>query len=103
VDSGDLLTVTDAAVRLERSTEQVRRYLREGRLDGRHIGGQWFIEQGALNAFGQAMREEPGFLERIPLAMQSDPLGNIIGIGAGGGSNLSEGKDAYRRAFRWRR
>lgn len=103
MDSGDLLTVADAAVRLSRSTEQVRRYLREGRLDGTRIGGQWFIDQHALSSFSHAMREERGFLDRIPLAMQSDPLGKIIGIGSGGGSNLSEGKDAYRRAFRWRR
>jgi hypothetical protein len=103
VDGGDLLTVTDAAIRLDRSTEQVRRYLREGRLTGRRIGGQWFIEQSALAAFGKSLREEPTFLDRIPLAASSNPLGKIIGIGAGGGSDLSDGKDAYRRAFRWRR
>lgn len=103
MESGDLLTVAEAAVRLNRSAEQVRRYLREGRLPGSRIGGQWFIPEDALTAFGQAMREERGFLERIPLAMESSPLDRIIGIGAGGGSNLQKGKDAYRRAFRWRR
>jgi hypothetical protein len=30
---------------LGRSTEQVRRYLREGKLPGRRIGGQWFIRE----------------------------------------------------------
>ncbi len=103
VDSGDLLTVADAAVFLDRSTEQVRRYLREGRLNGRRMGGQWFIDQGALRAFSHSMKAEQGFLARIPLAMESDPLGKIIGIGSGGGTNLSEGKEAYRRVFRWRR
>ena len=51
VDGSELLTVADAAVFLDRSTEQVRRYLREGRLDGRRIGGQWFIDRQALRAF----------------------------------------------------
>jgi len=100
VDSGDLLTVADAAVFLDRSSEQVRRYLREGRLDGRRIGGQWFIDQGALRAFSHSIKAEPGFLARVPLAMESDPLGKIIGIGSGGGTNLSQGKDAYRRSLR---
>jgi excisionase family DNA binding protein len=42
------LTVNEAARRLGRSIEQVRRYLREGRLPGRRIGQQWFIEEEAL-------------------------------------------------------
>jgi hypothetical protein len=96
-------TVADAAARLDRSTEQVRRYLREGRLLGRRIGGQWFIESEVLTAFSHRMREEPSFTDAIPLAVDARPLDRIIGIGSGGGSNLAHGKDAYRRAFRWRR
>jgi excisionase family DNA binding protein len=42
------VTVQEAAQKLERSTEQVRRYLREGKLDGRRIGGQWFIREEAV-------------------------------------------------------
>jgi excisionase family DNA binding protein len=42
------VTVDEAARRLGRSIEQVRRYLREGRLPGRRIGQQWFIEESAL-------------------------------------------------------
>ncbi len=102
MDGGELLTVADAAVRLDRSTEQVRRYLREGRLSGRRIGGQWFIEQDALQTFGEHKRDAGAFLARISLAMVSDPLGSTIGIAAGGGSNLAEGKNAYRQAI-WRR
>src|SRR5439155_4148401 len=41
-------TVNEAARKLGRSIEQVRRYLREGRLPGRRIGHQWFIEEEAL-------------------------------------------------------
>ena len=42
------VTVAEAARRLGRSIEQVRRYLREGRLAGRRIGQQWFIEEEAV-------------------------------------------------------
>jgi len=42
------VTVNEAARRLGRSIEQVRRYLREGRLQGRRIGQQWFIAEEAL-------------------------------------------------------
>jgi excisionase family DNA binding protein len=42
------ITVPEAAERLSRSTEQVRRYLREGKLAGRRIGNQWFIRQPAV-------------------------------------------------------
>ncbi|TMG03662.1 MAG: helix-turn-helix domain-containing protein [Chloroflexi bacterium] len=41
-------TVNEAARQLGRSIEQVRRCLREGRLPGRRIGQQWFIEEEAL-------------------------------------------------------
>ena len=99
----ELVSVADAARRLDRSTEQVRRYLREGRLTGRRIGGQWFIDASALGAFHGRLREQQSFLERVRPSNQRDPLGAIIGIGRGGGSNIAEGKDAYRRAFWWRR
>jgi excisionase family DNA binding protein len=42
------ISVNEAARRLGRSIEQVRRYLREGRLAGQRIGGHWFIEEQAL-------------------------------------------------------
>lgn len=104
-DSGqpELLSVADTARRLSRSTEQVRRYLREGRLSGRRIGGQWFIDGPAVAAFLGGLREQQSFLDRVPRGGEKDPLGAVIGIGRGGGSNIAEGKDAYRRTFWWRR
>ena len=45
------VTVDEAARQLSRSIEQVRRYLREGKLPGRRIGQQWFIEEDALAAW----------------------------------------------------
>ena len=44
----DMVSVREAARRLGRSEEQVRRYLRAGLLDGRRIGGQWFIDAATL-------------------------------------------------------
>jgi len=43
-----LITVAEAARRLNRSIEQVRRYLREGKLRGQRIGNQWFVEESAI-------------------------------------------------------
>src|SRR4051794_7085009 len=51
MDEQGLVAVPEAAKMLNRSTEQVRRYLREGRLQGRRIGGQWFIERAAVDHF----------------------------------------------------
>ena len=45
-----MITVAEAARRLSRSTEQVRRYLREGKLKGQRIGNQWFVEERTLEA-----------------------------------------------------
>jgi excisionase family DNA binding protein len=42
-----MITVAETARRLNRSTEQVRRYLREGKLRGQRIGNQWFVEESA--------------------------------------------------------
>jgi excisionase family DNA binding protein len=45
-----MITVAEAARRLNRSIEQVRRYLREGKLRGQRIGNQWFVEERTLEA-----------------------------------------------------
>lgn len=42
------ITVPQAALKIQRSTEQVRRYLREGKLEGRRLGGQWYIKESAV-------------------------------------------------------
>lgn len=97
-----LLSVGDAARRLERSTEQVRRYLREGRLKGQRIGGQWFIERAALDHFAAATRTQQTFVQRLGRASAIHPLNDVIGIGKGSGSNIGDGKLAYRIAARRR-
>jgi len=98
-----LLSVGDAARRLERSTEQVRRYLREGRLKGQRIGGQWFIERATLDHFAAATRTPQTFVQRLGKASAVHPLNDVIGIGKGAGSNIGEGKLAYRLAAARRR
>ena len=53
-----MITVQETAQRLGRSIEQVRRYLREGKLKGERIGQQWFIEEASLTAV--PLRYRPG-------------------------------------------
>lgn len=62
-----MITVAEAARRLNRSTEQVRRYLREGKLRGQRIGNQWFVEERTLAAADARSRREEqlALLERI--------------------------------------
>ncbi|MGI8475130.1 MAG: helix-turn-helix domain-containing protein [Thermomicrobiales bacterium] len=103
MDSAKLVTVAEAAKRLERSTEQVRRYLREERLTGQRLGGQWFIDRAALDAFHEKLGLQSSFLDNVSPANQLDPMGATIGIGHGGGGDIAKGKDAYRHAFWWRR
>jgi len=103
MDDQALLSVSEAAQRLNRSTEQVRRYLREGRLDGRRIGGQWFIERDRLTAFVRSLQEQQSFVNRLKPARQLRPLDDVIGIGRGTNTNIGDGKNAYRRSAPWRR
>jgi len=48
IQMAGMITVSEAARILGRSIEQVRRYLREGKLKGQRIGQQWFIERASL-------------------------------------------------------
>ncbi|MDQ3694267.1 MAG: helix-turn-helix domain-containing protein [Chloroflexota bacterium] len=98
MDQLNLLSVAETAQRLDRSTEQVRRYLREKRLRGHRIGGQWFIEAKALTEFLDHAVTERGFMARLRASHEPDPLGATIGMTTGGGSNIAAGKAVYRRA-----
>lgn len=99
----ELMTVADAARELSRSTEQVRRYLREGRLAGRRMGGQWFIERSAVSAFGVERTKEDQFTRKLRPAKRVRPLDDVIGIGEGPGTDISNGKYQYRVASLRRR
>jgi excisionase family DNA binding protein len=93
----NLLTVAQAARMLERSTEQVRRYLRENRLPGQRFGGQWFIERDALQQFLDAARSRQGFIDRVGPARTLRPLDSVIGMVESAGVDISQGKRAFLR------
>lgn len=92
------LTVADAARILDRSTEQVRRYLREGVLPGERIGNQWFIEEFDLEQM-LAARQRGESLAEIIGTGDRDPLGAVIGVGSSGGGDIALGAAAYLRAL----
>ena len=52
VDSSrEMLTIKEAAVELDRSVGQVRRYVRDGKLPAKKIGMQWFVAPDELATF----------------------------------------------------
>ncbi len=63
-----MVTVAEAAQRLGRSLEQVRRYLREGKLKGQRVGGQWFVEEASL-PLRYEIRSGKRAVVREPVAM----------------------------------
>jgi len=67
-----MITVAEAARRLGRSIEQVRRYLREGKLKGQRIGQQWFIEEASLGVRYEP-REPRTLRVREPAAVMEAP------------------------------
>lgn len=94
LDSGQLLSVAETAKLLQRSTEQVRRYLREGVLPGRRIGGQWFIERSHADAFLSRRASGDEFHHKLA-ASDPDPLGLVIAIGGSGGADIATGRTTY--------
>ena len=58
----DMISVQEAAKRMGRSIEQVRRYLREGKLPGTRIGNQWFIRETAVTYSVVTHREEEAMM-----------------------------------------
>jgi excisionase family DNA binding protein len=49
------LAIKDVARELSRSLEQVRRYIREGKLPAEKLGMQWFVDPEDLDAFKGAI------------------------------------------------
>jgi len=68
------ITVAEAARRLGRSLEQVRRYLREGKLKGQRIGGQWFVEEASLPLRYQLPRGPSGSIREPVVMMEANRL-----------------------------
>jgi excisionase family DNA binding protein len=93
-----LITVADTAKLLGRSTEQVRRYLREGELPGRRLGGQWFIDRADAEAFLLRRRDGSDFERRLTCS-DFDPLRDVIAIGGSGGGDIAAGRARYLRSL----
>ena len=98
VQVGGLITVADTAKLLGRSTEQVRRYLREGELPGRRLGGQWFIDRVEAEVFLMRRRDGSEFERRLACS-DSDPLRDVIAIGGSGGGDIAAGRTSYLRSL----
>lgn len=76
-----LATVDEAATYLGKSTEQVRRYLRESALSGYHVGNQWVINMKDLEQFRSG--QGGGASERLALVERARRLRVRIGSRAG--------------------
>ena len=96
--AGGLMTVAETARLLRRSTEQVRRYLREGELPGRRLGGQWFVDREDAETFARQRREGTEFLRRLS-SSDPDPLREAIAIGGSGGGDIAGGRARYLRSL----
>ncbi len=74
-----MITVAEAARRLGRSIEQIRRYLREGKLRGQRIGQQWFMEEASLGLVYRPARGhprrigEPAAVMEMPAVTSEEP------------------------------
>jgi excisionase family DNA binding protein len=97
--AAEVLSVADTAKVLGRSTEQVRRYLREGVLAGRRVGGQWFVDKADVEAFTRRRTGGPDFIHQLFATEDHDPLGDVIGIGGSGGGDIAGGRARYLRAL----
>lgn len=54
----DMLPLNEVSRELERSLEQVRRYVREGKMRAYKIGLQWFVSRSDLNRFKLALQNK---------------------------------------------
>lgn len=97
--AGDLMTVAETAKLLRRSTEQVRRYLREGDLPGRRLGGQWFVDREDAETFARQRRDGTEFLRRLA-SSDPDPLREVIAVGGSGGGDIAGGRSQYLRSLK---
>jgi excisionase family DNA binding protein len=72
-----MLTVPEAARRVGRNPETVRRWIREGKLAAHKVGTQHVIDEDALAAF-----EPPSDLIRVPdewlRTMTGEPMPDVV-------------------------
>lgn len=97
----DLITVAEAAKILNRSIEQVRRYLREGKLPGQRIGQQWFIARADLERLRRKAPDKSIYERRIALLKEITELRERIyqesGTLPSGAQLVEESREARMR------
>jgi excisionase family DNA binding protein len=69
-----MLTVPEAARRIGRDPETVRRWLRSGRLPSKKVGTQYLIDEADLDAIEGDNHEE----EAVPSYLRTTPDGDLI-------------------------
>jgi len=72
-----LLTVPEAAKRVGRSPETVRRWIRSGRLPARKVGTQHVIDELELE---ETMSEQLPLPAEWRLTEDGDPMPNIVAV-----------------------
>ncbi|MEX0800100.1 MAG: helix-turn-helix domain-containing protein [Dehalococcoidia bacterium] len=72
------ISVAEAARRMRRSIEQVRRYLREGKLKGERIGQQWFVDEASLGEpvfrYKRSPARSTGQVREVAAIMDSEAI-----------------------------
>jgi excisionase family DNA binding protein len=94
----DPLTVAETAKLMGRSTEQIRRYLREGVLPGRRLGGQWFVDRTDVDALIHQRRTENDQWHWLTSG-DRDPLRGVIALGGSGGADIAAGMTYYLQSL----
>ncbi|HEY3241700.1 MAG TPA: helix-turn-helix domain-containing protein [Acidimicrobiia bacterium] len=70
-----MMTVPEAAARVGRSAETVRRWIRSGRLRAQKVGTQHLIDEEDLAAVGAAEVPVPAFLARTSTG---EPMPDVV-------------------------
>ncbi len=90
------INVAEAARRLGRSIEQVRRYLREGKLPGKRVGQQWFIDERAVSPQYTPIKPRYSRIGEPAATMETEAKITKTGVEALM-KEIYEGREAIRR------
>lgn len=74
-----MLTVPEAARRVDRDPETIRRWIRAGKLPARKVGTQHVIEEADLDELTRDDEELP-VPEAWKRTRSGDPMPNVIGV-----------------------
>jgi excisionase family DNA binding protein len=73
-----MLTVPEAAIKVGRNPETVRRWIRDGRLRATKIGTQHFIDENDLEIFLRAQYEETPMPAAWRYTAGGAPVPNVV-------------------------